>query len=235
MLEINCSTLQFWGYGAYISLCLLFNLSLRSGSLPDDWKISNIVPVFKKGKRDHVSNYRPISLLSNISKVLERCVLVKTRDHLLQYVSDNQHGFIPGRSCATQLVQVLECIGQQLDNGKQTDIIYLDMSKAFDRVRHDVLLDKLLNINIRGNLHSWFSSYLSGRKQRVTVPGGISSSLVLPEAYLKVLFLDLYYSFSKLMIYMIQSSLLPFPVLLMILNYLKLLTTERTRIYCKTI
>ena len=161
------------------SLCLLFNLSLRSGSLPDDWKISNIVPVFKKGKRDHVSNYRPISLLSNISKVLERCVLVKTRDHLLQYVSDNQHGFIPGRSCTTQLVQVLECIGQQLDNGKQTDIIYLDMSKAFDRVRHDVLLDKLQNINIRGNLHSWFSSYLSGRKQRVTVPGGTSTSLAV--------------------------------------------------------
>ena len=80
------------------SLCLLFNLSLRSGSLPDDWKISNIVPVFKKGKRDHVSNYRQISLLSNISKVLERRVLVKTRDHLLQYVSDNQHGFIPAWS-----------------------------------------------------------------------------------------------------------------------------------------
>ncbi|CAB4041161.1 Hypothetical predicted protein, partial [Paramuricea clavata] len=79
----------------------------------------------------------------------------------------------------TQLVQVLECIGQQLDNGKQTDIIYLDMRKAFDRVRHGVLLDKLQNINIRGNLHSWFSSYLSGRKQRVTVPGGTSSSLAV--------------------------------------------------------
>ena len=62
-----------------------------------------------------------LSLFGQISKVLERCVLVKTRDHLHQYVSDNQHAFIPVRSCTTQLVQVLECIGQQLDNGKQTD------------------------------------------------------------------------------------------------------------------
>ena len=81
------------------SLCLLFNLSLRRGSLPDEWKTSNIVPVFKKGKPSHVENYRPISLLSNISKVHERCILVKMRNHLLQYISENQHGFVPGRSC----------------------------------------------------------------------------------------------------------------------------------------
>ena len=141
---------------------------------------------------------------------------------MLQYVSNNQHGFIPGRSCTTQLVQVLECIGQQLDNGKQTDIIYLDMSKAFDRVRHDVRLDKLQNINIRGSLHSWFSSNLSGRKQRVTVPGGISSSLPVTLGVPQGSILGpVYYSFSTLMIYMILSPLLPFPVLLMILNYLK--------------
>ncbi len=161
------------------SLCLLFNLSLRRGSLPDEWKTSNIVPVFKKGKPSHVENYRPISLLSNISKVLERCTLVKMRNHLLQYISENQHGFVPGRSCTTQLVQVLECIGQQLDQGKQTDIIFLDMSKAFDKVQHCILLKKLRTINIRGNLHSWFSSYLCGRKQRVTLPGGTSSTLAV--------------------------------------------------------
>ena len=109
------------------SSCLLFNLSLRCDSLLEEWKTSNIVPVFKKGKPSHVENYRPISLLSNIFKVLERCILDKIRKHLLQYMSENQHGFVPGRSCTTQLVQVLECIGQQLDQGKQTDIIVLDI------------------------------------------------------------------------------------------------------------
>ncbi len=113
------------------SLCLLFNLSLRCCSVPEDWKTSNILPALKKGKPSHVENYRPIFLLSNISKVLERCILVKTRNHLLQYISENQHGlFQVGHACTTQLVQVLECIGQQLDLGKQTDIIFLDMSKA---------------------------------------------------------------------------------------------------------
>ncbi len=161
---------------AYCSISLYdVVLSLKT----EDWKTSNIVPVFKKGKPSHVESYRPISLLSKISKVLERCILVKTRNQLLQYISENQHDFVPGRSCTTQLVEVLECIGQQLDLGKQTDIIFGDMSKAFDRVQHLILVEKLRTINIKGNLHSWFSSCLCGRKQRITLPGGTSSTLAV--------------------------------------------------------
>ena len=116
------------------SLTLRYNQSLNTGVFPDDWKLANIVPVLKKDIKEYVENYRPISLLTIISKVLERCVLVRLQDHLLQMLHQEQHGFIPGRSCVTQLVKVLNYIGSLLDSGQQTDVIYLDMSKAFDKV-----------------------------------------------------------------------------------------------------
>jgi hypothetical protein len=156
------------------SLTLLYNQSLNAGVFPDEWKLANIVPVFKKEIKEYVENYRPISLLSIISKVLERCVLVRLRDHLLQMLHRAQHGFIPGRSCVTQLVEVLNYIGLLLDSGQQTDVIYLDMSKAFDKVQHSLVIAKLREFNISGSLLSWFTSYLCGRRQRVTVLGATS-------------------------------------------------------------
>ena len=157
------------------SLTLLYNKSLETGVFPDEWKLANIVPIHKKDNKDHVENYRPISLLSIISKVLERCVLIRLRDHLLQMLDRAQHGFIPGKSCVTQLVEVIVYIGSLLDSGKQTDVIYLDMSKAFDKVQHSLILDKLRQYNISGNLMlNWFTSYFRGRRQRVTVLGTTS-------------------------------------------------------------
>ena len=122
------------------SLTMLFNKSLRLGIFPGDWKVANIVPIFKKGKKEFVENYRPISLIPVISKVLERCVLTGLRDHISHLISREQHGFLAGRSCVTQLTSVLHYIGGQLDAVKQIDIIYLDMSKAFDKVDHTKLL-----------------------------------------------------------------------------------------------
>ncbi|CAB3981872.1 Hypothetical predicted protein [Paramuricea clavata] len=148
------------------SLCSLFNRSLNSGSLPEEWKLANIIPVFKNGDKTHVENYRPISLLCIVSKVLERCVLSKLRDHLLELINTSQHGFIPGRSCTTQLVEVLNSLGSLLDSGKQTDVIFKDMSKAFDKVSHAALIAKLERYNISGSLLDWFSSYLYNRRQR---------------------------------------------------------------------
>ena len=90
------------------SLCSLFNKSLRSCIHPDDWKLANVVPVHKKGDKAHVENYRPISLLSIISKVLERCVFNNIKHHVFQQINPSQHGFVPGKSCVTQLVEVFE-------------------------------------------------------------------------------------------------------------------------------
>ena len=86
-------------------------------------------------------------------------------------INDAQHGFLHGRSCVTQLLTTLHRIGQLLDNNIQTDVIFLDFAKAFDSVDHNILLTKLSRYGISGNLHSWFSSYLRGRKQRVVVEG----------------------------------------------------------------
>ena len=83
------------------SLCDLFNKSLRTGVVPQDWKLANVVPVYKKGDKEHVENYRPISLLSLISKVLERCLFDCIKDRVFSQINDCQHGFIPGKNCVS--------------------------------------------------------------------------------------------------------------------------------------
>ena len=159
------------------SLCKIFNKSLQLGSLPSDWKLANVVPVHKKGAKDHVENYRPISLLPIVSKVFEHCVLNSIRFHLYQVISPKKHGFCTGRSCITNLLEALDHIGSLLDSGSQVDTIYLDMSKAFDKVSHRRLVHKLLQAGFSGNLLNWFCSYLSSRRQRVTVLGATSEDL----------------------------------------------------------
>lgn len=115
---------------------------------------------FIKARKVCVENYRPISLLPLVSKVLKRYVLARVRDHLYLYISLAQHGFLPGRSYVTHL-----------DTGKETDLIYLDMSKAFDKVCLPLLLRKPKKCNVSGRLLDWFNVYLTNRKQRVTVSG----------------------------------------------------------------
>ena len=117
------------------SLCKLFNRSLGEGYIPSEWKLANVVPVYKKDETDHVENYRPISLLCIISKVLERCVLNHIHDRLEDLIADCQHGFRSGRSCVTNLLETLDYIGAILDRAGQVDCVYLDMSKAFANAR----------------------------------------------------------------------------------------------------
>ena len=156
------------------SLCALFNKSLRLGRLPSEWKHANVTPVFKKGVKSAIPNYRPISLLSIVSKVCERCVLNQLLPSICELLSSLQHGFVSGRSCVTQLLSVLQELGAALDTGQETDVIYLDFSKAFDSVPHRRLLHKLSLFGISGSLHHWFSDYLTTRSQRVLVDGAFS-------------------------------------------------------------
>jgi hypothetical protein len=150
-------------------------MSILTGSMPDEWKIANIIPVYKKGDKEHTDNYRPISLLWITSKVLERCILNNIKCTLLDIVNVCQHGFIAGRSCVTNLLETLDYVGSYLDNGGHVDIIYMDMSKAFDKVDHGLLIQKLCNnFGIGGNLQKWFQSYVENRMQRVTVLGATS-------------------------------------------------------------
>ncbi|CAB3982957.1 Hypothetical predicted protein [Paramuricea clavata] len=111
--EIPARLLTETAYQIAPSLCLLFNKSLKSGIVPREWKLANVVPIHKKGDKDHAENYRPISLLSLVSKVLERCVFISIKEHAFSQINSCQHGFISGKSCVTQLIEVLDTIGSQ--------------------------------------------------------------------------------------------------------------------------
>jgi hypothetical protein len=159
------------------SLTLLFHISMESGVIPRDWRDANVVPVFKKGPKDCVSNYRPISLLCVVSKIMERCIYNHVFAAVEPHIHPLQHGFVKGRSCATQLLNVYNRVGATLDQGDQTDIVFLDISKAFDSVPHDIIVHKLKMYGFNGNLLKWIESYLTGRRQRVLVEGSFSEWL----------------------------------------------------------
>jgi len=158
-------------------LCHLFNLSLASGVIPQEWKVHLVVPVYKSADRSSVKNYRPISLLCNTSKALETLIYNKIIDHVLNNVTTCQFGFLPKRSTTQQLLLYLNSIFKATSQGLQTDSIYLDFRKAFDSVSHSKLLAKLANYGISGNLWNWFSNYLYNRFQHVKVCNTISDPL----------------------------------------------------------
>ena len=158
-------------------LSSLFRKSMDSGRLPLDWKSGNVTPIFKKGDRDKPASYRPISLTAVPSKVFESIV----RDHLLEHMSETgqinraQHGFLPKRSCSSQLMEVMEDWSAALEDGDPVDVAYLDFAKAFDAVPHRRLLSKLSAYGVRGKLLAWIEAFLIDRRQRVVVQGSKSA------------------------------------------------------------
>lgn len=168
--DISPTLLKKCGPALATSLAVIFNVILDSGTVPDQWKQTNVVPIHKKGDKNLVSNYRPISLLNIVSKIMERCVFNYLCDILWPKIHHLQHGFMKGRSCTSQLIRVYHNISAILDKGGQVDIVFLDFSKAFDSVPHHLLLKKLHHMyGIEGNLLSWFKSYLKSRQQRVII------------------------------------------------------------------
>ena len=151
----------------------LFNFSLTTGKVPNLWKQANVTPVFKKNEPSDVANYRPISLLNTIGKVLEKII----QKYVFNFLNDHhvittlQSGFVPGDSTVNQLVEIYNTFCQALDEGKEVRAIFCDISKAFDRVWHKGLLFKLNSVGISGSLLQWFTDYLDDRKQRVVIPG----------------------------------------------------------------
>ena len=142
-----------------------------------DWKSANITPIFKKGNRAQVCNYRPVSLTSICSKILEHIIYSSIFSHLQTHhiLSEEQHGFQAGKSCETQLILTINDFANCLNNNEQIDAIFLDFSKAFDRVPHTRLRNKLSFYGIRGPLLQWIRHYLTNRTQKVIIDG-ISSN-----------------------------------------------------------
>ena len=157
------------------SLTAFINFGLSHGFYLSQWKYANLTPVHKKGKRDDVCNYRPISLLPVISKIQEHIVATELTIHVKNQLYNLQHGFQKGKSCVAQLLLVYQEIGKHLDAGHETDLILLDFAKAFDSVCHKRLLLKLKWFGISGPLLAWFESYLSLRLQRVVINGSYSN------------------------------------------------------------
>ena len=160
-------------------LCKLFNLSFSTGKHPDLFKISKTIPIFKKGSRTVVSNYRPISLLSNLNKILEKLVHSRMYKFLDDYkcIYSLQFGFRAKHSTTHALIDITEKVRSALDNKNYACGVFVDLQKAFDTVNHDILLAKLNHYGIRGIANEWFSSYLSNRSQYVSILGFDSSTL----------------------------------------------------------
>jgi len=155
------------------TLTRLINLCLSTSTVPDMWKQANVIPLFKKGDDSLMNNYRPISLLPSVSKILERIVLKSVYNFMLdnKVISPHQSGFQPGDSTTNQLSFLYHTFCQALDAKKDVRIVFCDISKAFDRVWHKGLLYKLEKIGIGGSLLSFFRNYLSDRTQRVVING----------------------------------------------------------------
>lgn len=159
-----------------LPLSIIFKESLESGKMPSDWKSANITPIHKKGSKKSAENYRPISLTSQVCKILESII----RDDIMTFfstygvLSEAQHGFVPGRSCVSQLLTVLEDWTRCIDAGTPLDTVYLDFKKAFDSVAHRRLIITLETLGIRGKLLKWIEDFLTERLQRVVLEGQAS-------------------------------------------------------------
>lgn len=151
----------------------LFSISLNKGIFPNALKTAIVVPLLKKGNPEMLSNYRPISILSVLSKIFEKIIHKKLLDFLrkINFFANSQYGFLPGKSTDKALLDKLSVLTQGIEQKKKLACIYFDIAKAFDAVDHGKLLDKLERAGVRGVCLEWFKSYLTKRQQRVRVNG----------------------------------------------------------------
>ena len=158
-------------------LCTLFNKSMESGIFPDSLKVARVTPIFKSGDKLSVNNYRPVSVLPVISKILERIIYNRLFEFLDKFkvLSDQQYGFKPKHSTCMAILNLIDKIACDLDTGKIAVGLFIDLSKAFDTIDHNILLDKLYRYGIRGIAFKLMQSYLKNRKQFVSIDNNNSS------------------------------------------------------------
>jgi hypothetical protein len=160
-------------------LYFLYNLILTTSVYPCLWKVGKICPIFKLGKKNIISNYRPVTILPHISKVFESIIYSYIYTNVQNFISEHQHGFFRGRSTSTNLSCISHFISAALDKNTQVDVIYTDFSKAFDCIDHNILLNKLRHFGFSDSLLNLFESYLSDRFCYVNVLGLYSARLVV--------------------------------------------------------
>ena len=151
-----------------LPLRIIFRNILSTAIYPDIWKLANVTPIFKKGDKQLIQNYRPISLLPICGKIFEKIVFNNLYKH-----RKNQSGFQPGDSTTNQQIDLFNDIHRAFDSTKSLEIraIFLDISKAFDKVWHDGLIFNMRQNGVSGRLFKFFQNYLNNRKQRVVING----------------------------------------------------------------
>ena len=176
--DISVSMIRLCGDTLVLPLRIIFNNILRTAKFPKQWKRANVTPVHKKESKQLIKNYRPISLLPIFAKVFERIVFMNLYNHLVSnnLITRNQSGFRPGDSVTNQLIYLVHEILKNFVTNEhlETRSVYLDMSKAFDKVWHQGLIYTLEQNGIKGSLLEMFKSYLSDREQRVVLNGAHS-------------------------------------------------------------
>ena len=162
-----------------LPLTILFHKTLSEGSIPDDWKVAEVRPIFKKGDKSLPGNYRPVSLTSVICKVFESFIKKSLNNHLIQnnLLCNEQFGFVSGRNTVTQLLVTLNDWMAELDSNTPVDAAYMDFCKAFDSVPHQRLISKLKGYNINGQILNWIISFLSNRSQFVKINNSSSNNV----------------------------------------------------------
>ena len=152
---------------------IILRKSIDEGKIPDVFKLAYVIPIHKGGSKLKPEQYRPVSLTSHLMKVFERVIKRNILAHLLEHnlINPSQHGFVPGRSTQTQLLQHYCDIFETIEEGSRIDTIFLDFSKAFDKVNHDILLQKVAKHKIKGKIGIWLKEFLSNRKYRVVANG----------------------------------------------------------------
>lgn len=160
---------------------LIFKRSLFEGVVPTIWKTAFITPVFKKGDKSKVEQYRPISKLCLFAKIFERIIYDQTYAALRTSFTEEQHGFLKSRSTVSNLLLATNYITKSMEGGAQIDVVYTDYSKCFDRIDHNLLMRKLAVAGIHGDLYRWFKSYIENRSQAVVLQGFTSKWTSIPS------------------------------------------------------
>lgn len=163
-------------------LTMIYSKSIKDCVYPDKWKVGQITPIFKSGSKSDVSNYRGVNVLSNFAKMFEYVIYNQLKLIIFPRLSKTQHGFMPNRNIATNLLELTSVIYSAFEKRCQVDVFYADIKKAFDTVNQILLLLKMANFPLANSILKWFLSYFENRRQLVKVGSSKSSTFNVPSS-----------------------------------------------------